>query len=110
MAASLTGIVCALLVIPPSNLTVGYVAWHVVPYLSLVALALLLSRLGYIWLGAAAFMALVDAWILTDASLGWNSPVLMTMGLAAALRPIILLPIGLCVGGAAQWMAARSKV
>jgi hypothetical protein len=105
---SFIGAACSLIVIPRASQSVGYAAWHVWPYLLIAALALAQPRLPYIWLGAVAFMAIVDAWVLTETLLGSNSPVLMLLGLLAAYKPIVLLPVGVVIGAAVQWNLARS--
>jgi hypothetical protein len=108
IVVALLGTASSLVVIPRASLNIGYAAWHVSPYILLAALALAQPRFPYIWLGAVAFMAIVDAWVLAETLLGSNSPALMMVGLLAALKPIILLPIGLVIGGVVQWSLGRS--
>jgi hypothetical protein len=53
-------------------------------------------------------MALVDGWVFAETSIGSSSPVLMMAGLLAALKPIVLLPIGALIGGLVHWYITRS--
>lgn len=108
IVVSTVGAACSLIVIPRASLSIGYAAWHVSPYLLVAALALAQRRFPYAWLVAVALMAIVDAWILAETLLGSNSPALMTLGVLTALKPIILLPIGIAIGALVQWALARS--
>jgi hypothetical protein len=105
---SVVGTACSVLVLPRTSLNIGYATWHAWPYVLLAVLALIQPRFAYIWLGAAAFMALVDGWVFAETSIGSSSPVLMMAGLLAALKPIVLLPIGALIGGLVHWYITRS--
>lgn len=109
IAVAVVGAACSLLVVPRTSLNIGYAAWHTWPYVLLAVLAVIQPRFAYIWLGAAAFMAAVDVWVFAETLLGSSSPVLMSAGLLAALKPVVLLPIGALVGGLLHWYLARSR-
>lgn len=102
------GVACSVLVVPRTSLNLGYAAWHAWPYVLVAVLALLQPRFAYIWLGAAAFMAVVDVWVFAETLLESSSPVLMSAGLLAALKPVIVLPIGALIGGLLHWYLGRT--
>ena len=108
LALSVLGLACSVLVVPRASLSLGYAAWHGWPYVLVALLALIQPRFAYVWMGAAAFMAVVDVWIFAETLLGSSSPVLMSAGLLAALKPFILLPIGALIGGLLHWYVART--
>jgi hypothetical protein len=105
---SVVGTSSSLFVVPRQSLTIGYAAWHIWPYALLAVLALIQPRFAYVWLGAAAFMAIVDTWVLGETLLGTSSPVLMMAGMLAALKPLVLLPIGALLGGFLHWYLGRA--
>lgn len=105
---SVVGAACSVLIVPRASLSFGYTAWHAWPYVLVAVLAFIQPRFAYVWIGAAAFMAVVDVWVFAETLLGSRSPVLMSAGLLAALKPVILLPIGALIGGLLHWYVART--
>ena len=55
-------------------------------------------------------MALVDGWIFGETLLDTKSDILMTAGLLAALKPIVLLPIGIAIGGLLHWYIKSKRI
>jgi len=105
---SIIGTASSIFVVPRQSLTIGYAAWHIWPYALLAVLALIQPRFAYVWLGAAAFMAIVDTWVFSETLLRTTSPILMMAGMLAALKPIVLLPIGALIGGFLHWYLGRT--
>jgi hypothetical protein len=96
---AIVGIACAVLAVARGSMSFPYLAWHVIPYVIVAILSIAIPKWCSAWLGAAALMCVVDAWVLSETMLGTRSPLLMSAGLLATLKLPVLLPIGAAIGG-----------